>query len=137
MAASASAVRPVLAGLGLLEVVFAAYGGRCRATPLAADGQHVPAGTAVAEVEGPAAELLSAERILLNFLQRLCGVATHTHAHVRALEARFLSFLAKKMLSPGSMSWNGYLLTCSSGSGTPLSISIIFRTPGAIDLQQV
>jgi len=61
----------VLAGLGLLDVVFAAYGGRCHAKPLAYDGQFVPAGTAVAEVEGPAAELLTAERILLNFLQRL------------------------------------------------------------------
>ena len=37
----------VLAGLGLLDVVFAAYGGRCHAKPLAYDGQFVPAGTAV------------------------------------------------------------------------------------------
>ena len=91
----------VLAGLGLLEVVFAAYGGRCRATPLVADGQHVPAGTAVAEVEGPAAELLSAERILLNFLQRLCGVATHTHAHVRALGSSPTKLLDTRKTTPG------------------------------------
>ena len=91
----------VLAGLGLLEVVFAAYGGRCRATPLAADGQHVPAGTAVAEVEGPAAELLSAERILLNFLQRLCGVATHTRAHVLALGSSPTKLLDTRKTTPG------------------------------------
>jgi nicotinate-nucleotide pyrophosphorylase (carboxylating) len=91
----------VLAGLGLLEVVFAAYGGRCRATLLVADGQHVPAGTAVAEVEGPAAELLSAERILLNFLQRLCGVATHTHAHVLALGSSPTKLLDTRKTTPG------------------------------------
>ena len=91
----------VLAGLGLLEVVFAAYGGRCRATPLVADGQHVPAGTAVAEVEGPAAELLSAERILLNFLQRLCGVATHTRAHVLALGSSPTKLLDTRKTTPG------------------------------------
>ena len=91
----------VVAGLGLLDVVFAAYGGRCRATLLVADGQHVPAGTAVAEVEGPAAELLSAERILLNFLQRLCGVATHTHAHVRALGASPTKLLDTRKTTPG------------------------------------
>jgi nicotinate-nucleotide pyrophosphorylase (carboxylating) len=91
----------VLAGLGLLEIVFAAYGGRCRATLLVTDGQHVPAGTAVAEVEGPAAELLSAERILLNFLQRLCGVATHTHAHVRALGSSPTMLLDTRKTTPG------------------------------------
>ena len=91
----------VLAGLGLLDVVFAAYGGRCRATLLVADGQHVPAGMAVAEVEGPAAELLSAERILLNFLQRLCGVATHTHAHVLALGSSPTKLLDTRKTTPG------------------------------------
>jgi len=91
----------VLAGLGLLEVVFAAYGGRCRATLLVADGQHVTPGTAVAEVEGPAAELLSAERILLNFLQRLCGVATHTRAHVLALGSSPTKLLDTRKTTPG------------------------------------
>ena len=91
----------VLAGLGLIELVFAAYGGRCRATLLAADGQHVPAGMAVAEVEGPASELLSAERVLLNFLQRLCGVATHTHAHVLALGASPTMLLDTRKTTPG------------------------------------
>jgi len=91
----------VLAGLGLLDVVFAAYGGRCRATLLAADGQHVQAGAPVAEVEGPAAELLSAERVLLNFLQRLCGVATHTRAHVLALGASPTKLLDTRKTTPG------------------------------------
>ncbi|MFZ9978622.1 MAG: carboxylating nicotinate-nucleotide diphosphorylase [Opitutales bacterium] len=91
----------VLAGLGLLDVVFAAYGGRCRATLLAVDGQHVAAGTAVAEVEGPASELLAAERVLLNFLQRLCGVATHTRAHVRALGASPTMLLDTRKTTPG------------------------------------
>ena len=91
----------VLAGLCLLDVVFAAYGGRCHAKPLAYDGQLVPAGTAVAEVEGPAAELLSAERILLNFLQRLCGVATRTREHVDALGASNTRLLDTRKTTPG------------------------------------
>jgi nicotinate-nucleotide pyrophosphorylase (carboxylating) len=91
----------VLAGLGLLDVVFAAYGGRCHAKPLAYDGQFVPAGTAVAEVEGPASELLTAERILLNFLQRLCGVATHTREHVLALGSSPTKLLDTRKTTPG------------------------------------
>ena len=91
----------VLAGLGLLDVVFAAYGGSCHAKPLAYDGQFVPAGTAVAEVEGPAADLLSAERILLNFLQRLCGVATCTREHVLALGSSPTKLLDTRKTTPG------------------------------------
>jgi nicotinate-nucleotide pyrophosphorylase (carboxylating) len=91
----------VLAGLGLLDVVFEAYGSRCHAKPLAYDGQFVSAGTAVAEVEGPAAELLSAERILLNFLQRLCGVATHTREHVLALGSSPTKLLDTRKTTPG------------------------------------
>ena len=91
----------VLAGLGLLDVVFAAYGGRCHVKPLAYDGQFVPAGTAVAEVEGPAADLLSAERILLNFLQRLCGVATRTREHVLALGSSPTKLLDTRKTTPG------------------------------------
>ena len=91
----------VLAGLGLLDVVFAAYGGSSHAKPLAYDGQFVPAGTAVAEVEGPAAELLSAERILLNFFQRLCGVATHTREHVLALGSSPTKLLDTRKTTPG------------------------------------
>jgi len=91
----------VLAGLGLLDVIFAAYGGRCRATLLSADGRQVPAGAAVAEVEGPAADLLSAERVLLNFLQRLCGVATHTRAHVLALGSSPTKLLDTRKTTPG------------------------------------
>lgn len=91
----------VLAGLGLLEVIFAAYGGRGYAKVLAYDGQFVPAGTVVAEVEGPASELLSAERILLNFLQRLCGVATRTREHVLALGSSPTKLLDTRKTTPG------------------------------------
>ncbi len=91
----------VLAGLGLMEIVFAAYGGRCHGKPLAYDGQFVPADTAIAEVEGPAAELLSAERILLNFMQRLCGVATRTREHVQALGSSPTKLLDTRKTTPG------------------------------------
>ena len=43
-----------------------------------ADGQHVTAGDLVATVEGPLRSLLTAERVALNFLMRLSGIATHT-----------------------------------------------------------
>lgn len=91
----------VLAGLGLMPAVFAAYGDLCTGRALVADGAFVPAGTVVAEVEGPAAALLTAERVLLNFLQRLSGVATHTRAHVLALGASPTRLLDTRKTTPG------------------------------------
>lgn len=75
----------VPAGLALIPVILGVFGEGARCRLLAADGKPAAPGEALAEVEGPVATLLSAERTLLNFLQRLTGVATHTRRHVEAL----------------------------------------------------
>jgi nicotinate-nucleotide pyrophosphorylase (carboxylating) len=94
--------RPMtIAGLGMMRPIFAAYDQACVGRPLVAEGAEVAAGTAVAEVEGPAAALLSAERILLNFLQRLSGVATRTREHVRALGVSPTRLLDTRKTTPG------------------------------------
>ena len=90
-----------IAGLGLMRPIFAAYDQACVGRPLVAEGAEVAAGTVVAEVEGPAAALLSAERILLNFLQRLSGVATRTREHARALGASPTRLLDTRKTTPG------------------------------------
>ena len=91
----------VLAGLGLLEPILAVYGGACHARPLVADGTAIARGTVVAELSGPASELLTAERTLLNFLQRLTGVATQTRTHVRALGSSPTRLLDTRKTTPG------------------------------------
>jgi nicotinate-nucleotide pyrophosphorylase (carboxylating) len=70
-----------------LEVMRAAFAQLSPAITLDAhyeDGAYVEAGTAVAEVRGPLAALLSAERVALNLLQRMSGVATMAHRYVEA-----------------------------------------------------
>lgn len=91
----------VIAGLGMVPLVFQAYGAECTGRALVGEGSVVTAGTVVAEVEGPAANLLSAERILLNFLQRLSGVATTTQEHVRALGSSATRLLDTRKTTPG------------------------------------
>ena len=54
-------------------------------TPLAAEGDHLNPGAEIARLEGPAASILSAERVCLNFLMRLSGVATLTASYVAAV----------------------------------------------------
>lgn len=55
--------------------------------PVVADGDMVPAGAALWRVRGPARSVLMAERVALNFVQRMCGIATLAHEYVAARPA--------------------------------------------------
>ena len=66
-----------------------------------ADGQHVNAGDAVLEIAGPACSLLQAERVALNFLQRLSGIATVTRKFVEAAGNDHVKILDTRKTTPG------------------------------------
>ncbi|MBI4083139.1 MAG: carboxylating nicotinate-nucleotide diphosphorylase [Candidatus Lambdaproteobacteria bacterium] len=72
----------VLCGLPLARAVFRQAAPDMRWTPLAAEGVRMAAGQPAAAIEGEARMLLQGERVALNFLQRLSGVATLTAAFV-------------------------------------------------------
>jgi nicotinate-nucleotide pyrophosphorylase (carboxylating) len=79
----------VLAGTGVAERVFGEVArqdgaGAITVEWLAADGDMVAPGDLVARIEGPARSVLRAERVAINFLSHLCGVATLTRAFVEA-----------------------------------------------------
>jgi nicotinate-nucleotide pyrophosphorylase (carboxylating) len=78
----------VLAGFDVAAFAFMLIDGRCRATRRVSDGDAVTAGTVLGEVEGPARALLTAERVALNFLQRLSGVASTTRRFVQEARGR-------------------------------------------------
>ncbi len=68
----------VVAGLPLLPQVFAKVGGGVDVKLLVEDGSAVTAGTSLAEITGSARTILMGERVALNFLQHMSGVATRT-----------------------------------------------------------
>lgn len=103
------------AGLGLVPLVLAAFGEGTRSRLLAADGAPVAAGAVLAEIEGPVATLLSAERTLLNFLQRLSGVATHTRRHVEALGASPTRLLDTRKTTPAFRALEKYAVGQGGG----------------------
>ena len=76
----------VVSGLAPAEAAFRLRGVDFRA--LVSDGDALGAGAVVAEVEGPVIGILEAERVALNFLMRLSGIATHTATVVAAAEGR-------------------------------------------------
>ena len=71
----------VCAGLPIAGRVFERFSENITWTPRAVDGDKVPAGTVLADIEGPAVDLLTAERTAINILQHLSGIATLTRQY--------------------------------------------------------
>ena len=105
----------VVAGLGLLEIILGVFSSASQVRGRVSDGTAVTAGTVLAEMDGPAAELLTAERTLLNFLQRLTGVATQTRAHVQALGASTTYLLDTRKTTPGFRALEKYAVGQGGG----------------------
>jgi len=72
----------VVCGLEIAKMVFSKIDGGLEVDSLAKDGDRVEAGADVLEIKGKTASILKAERIALNFLQRLSGISTTTRAFV-------------------------------------------------------
>ena len=77
----------VIAGLGVFARVFALIDPTVIVNALVADGDEVASGQHLASVEGDVRVLLEGERVALNYLQRMSGVATYTHRIVASLVA--------------------------------------------------
>jgi len=91
----------VLAGLPVAGLVFAHIDPTVRFKELASDGQSLEANTPIASVRGSMRSILAGERTALNFLQRLCGVATQTARHVKELEGLACQLLDTRKTTPG------------------------------------
>jgi nicotinate-nucleotide pyrophosphorylase (carboxylating) len=89
----------VVAGLDVAEAVFQSVNGAVTMTRRAEEGRHCDSGTVLAEVAGPARALLTGERVALNFLQRMSGIATLARRFVSAADGR-LTILDTRKTTP-------------------------------------
>ncbi len=106
----------ILAGLPVAEAAFAALDDRIEFRPKLSDGESFEAGRQLAEVEGPLAPILSAERVALNFLQRLCGVATATRALVDAVGGLPARVVDTRKTTPGLRLLERYAVRAGGGA---------------------
>ena len=114
----------VAAGLPLFEKVMAPLGGRVAVTTRVAEGGRFKAGQVVLEARGPARAILSGERVALNLLQRLCGIATLTAAFVeqaRRGDPR-VCLLDTRKTTPGLRGLEKYAVACGGGSNHRLRL---------------
>jgi nicotinate-nucleotide pyrophosphorylase (carboxylating) len=105
----------VVAGLAFASAAFRALSRLLKVRELACDGDRVAAGAPLLEVRGPARPLLSAERVALNFLQRLSGVATTTAAYVQAVAGTHARILDTRKTTPGWRRFEKYAVQCGGG----------------------
>ena len=91
----------VCAGLPVAERLFHTLDPSLRWEPLVKEGEFCPKGTLMAKVHGPARILLTGERTALNFLQRLCGVATASKKYQDAAGDSSCRILDTRKTTPG------------------------------------
>ncbi len=106
----------VCAGMPVVAAVFAELDTRCLVEPLVEEGQLCKLGQTMAHVTGPARAILTGERVALNFLQRLCGIATVTHAFVEAVGKNCPTrILDTRKTTPGLRMLEKYAVTQGGG----------------------
>ena len=91
----------VLAGVGIAAEVFARLDRRISVRAVRVDGSALAPGDTVVELEGPTRPILSGERVALNFVQRLSGVATLTRRFVEAVAGTRAKILDTRKTTPG------------------------------------
>ncbi len=107
---------PMIAcGLPLLPIILKACGGKTTARLHARDGASLARGDVLATLSGDPRVLLAAERIVLNFLQRLSGIATQTRRYADALGNSSTRLLDTRKTTPGYRMLEKYAVACGGG----------------------
>ncbi|MGQ9631897.1 MAG: carboxylating nicotinate-nucleotide diphosphorylase [bacterium] len=105
----------VIAGLGVAEAVFRRVDGEVDFTGMVQDSEAVGAGTVVAKIRGRARGILTAERVALNFLQRMSGIATKTAEIARLIEGTKVKILDTRKTTPGLRALEKYAVRAGGG----------------------
>ncbi|HEU4327967.1 MAG TPA: carboxylating nicotinate-nucleotide diphosphorylase [Roseiflexaceae bacterium] len=106
----------VVAGLSVIAAVFAAIDPALELLPRAVEGQAVEAGAVIAAVRGPMRGILGGERVALNLLQRMCGVATLTARYVEAVRGTRARILDTRKTTPGLRALEKYAVRAGGGT---------------------
>ncbi|MBV8061359.1 MAG: carboxylating nicotinate-nucleotide diphosphorylase [Alphaproteobacteria bacterium] len=112
----------VIAGLDLVRLAFHAVDPAVKVTCCVEDGHAVKAGDVLAIVKGSMRSILMAERVALNYLSRLSGVATATHALVQAARPHKARICSTRKTTPGLRTLEKYAVRAGGGSNHRLGL---------------
>ena len=105
----------IICGAALLEMIAAGYDGQIRTEVRVVEGQALVKGDVVALWSGPAKGIMAAERVALNFIQRLSGVATTTHEYAMAVEGTGAAIYDTRKTLPGWRDLEKYAVRVGGG----------------------
>lgn len=110
-----SGEKMIIAGLEAAEEVFVTLDPQQQIEAFAADGEEIEAGKVIARASGFADVMLAGERVALNLLQHLSGIATLTREYVRAVEGTRVQIVDTRKTTPGLRMLEKYAVLLGGG----------------------
>lgn len=105
----------VLAGLDIITEAYRILNPEIKVSLNKRDGDEVSKGDIIAETEGPMGQLLTGERLVLNLLQRMSGIATLTNEAVTRLDSSHTRICDTRKTTPGLRMLEKYAVKCGGG----------------------
>jgi nicotinate-nucleotide pyrophosphorylase (carboxylating) len=105
----------VVSGMDIVQEILSFYDKKLKLTIRIKDGEPAHVGSRLGTIEGPMRPMLSAERVLLNFLQRLSGIATTTRKYVFAIQGTKAKIYDTRKTMPGWRILEKYAVRCGGG----------------------
>jgi len=112
----------VVCGMPVIKEVLNLYDKRLKLKVYVKDGESAYTGRKIGTIEGPLRSMLSAERVILNFLQRLSGIATNTRKYVRAVQGTKAKIYDTRKTLPGWRILEKYAVRCGGGHNHRLGL---------------
>ena len=113
----------MLAGIEICQAVFQRIDASLDAQVLLPDGSALTPGTDLARIEGDAGSILRAERVALNFLQRMSGIASDTNEYVKAIEGSQARIVDTRKTAPGHRYLDKYAVRMGGGYNHRLNLA--------------
>ena len=113
----------ILAGVDVAAAVFQRVDAALDMRTLMADGSTLVPGDDIASVEGPAGSILRAERIALNFMQRMSGIASETNRYVQAVQGCRSRIVDTRKTAPGMRFLDKYAVRMGGGYNHRLNLA--------------
>ncbi len=112
----------IVCGIDVVREILKHYSTRIVLQPHIQDGKSAHVGSKIATIKGPLCSILSAERVMLNFMQRLSGIATTTQKYVRAVQGTKAKIYDTRKTTPGWRILEKYAVRCGGGHNHRLGL---------------
>tara|TARA_Y100000817_G_scaffold277301_1_gene239353 strand:- start:277 stop:1122 length:846 start_codon:yes stop_codon:yes gene_type:complete len=104
-------------------IIENAFSKNVKTTVFVKDGLRVKEGFKIATIEGPAFEILRKERVVLNLIQRMSGIASETHRYASKAFRKNIKILDTRKTTPGIRIFEKYAVQCGGGTNHRFNLS--------------